>query len=109
LTYLSSRQARERLKLAGLPSSREVFERLVRAGQIEATKAGPYRSSAYRVTEAALADYLQRCAAPVARRQQIGQIEREADELQAQARIARLRKQIEELEHSAEKQTAAVS
>lgn len=65
--FLTSREARERLKAAGLPSSRTTLEKLIDAGEIPAARSGPYPNSGYRIPEDGLAEYIAQRSAPAAR------------------------------------------
>ena len=57
MTYLSSAEVRARLNI-----SRETLEKLIRAGDLKASKVGPHKTSPYRIAEADLNDYLDRQA-----------------------------------------------
>lgn len=60
--YLTAMEARTRLGV-----SRATFEKLVRSGELKASKLGPFRNSPYRVKETDLDKYMDRQAARVAR------------------------------------------
>jgi excisionase family DNA binding protein len=59
--YLSAVEARARLGV-----SRETFRKLVKSGDLKASKLGPFRNSPYRVKETDLEAYMDRQAARVA-------------------------------------------
>ena len=58
--YLSAVEARARLGV-----SRETFRKLVKSGDLKASKVGPFSNSPYRVKEADLDAYMDRQAARV--------------------------------------------
>jgi excisionase family DNA binding protein len=60
--YLTFAEACERLRL-----SHETVRRLIKSGLLEAHKSGTARNSHYRISEQAIADYIQRQTAQAAR------------------------------------------
>lgn len=53
--YLSAAETRARLRV-----SRETLSKLIRSGDLKASKIGTGRTSPYRISEADLADYMER-------------------------------------------------
>lgn len=58
---LTAAEARERLGV-----SRETLRKLIKSGDLKASKTGGSRNSHYRLTEEDIADYLERAAAKAA-------------------------------------------
>ena len=55
--YLSAAETRARLRV-----SRETLSKLIKSGDLKASKIGPFRNSPYRISEADLAEYMDRQA-----------------------------------------------
>lgn len=55
--YLSAAETRERLRV-----SRDTLSKLIKSGDLKASKIGSFRNSPYRISEEDLAEYLERQA-----------------------------------------------